>query len=60
MYRDIVPAKTTDFAVMFLLTEGLYVEVLQNVALFAELRGKYKVTASGVFVAPTFICCSYK
>jgi DNA recombination protein RmuC len=33
---------------MFLPTEGLYAEVVQNAALFEELRDKYKVNAVGV------------
>ncbi|MDR2884580.1 MAG: DNA recombination protein RmuC [Deferribacteraceae bacterium] len=45
--KYISPPKTTDFALMFLPTEGLYAEVVQNVALFEELRDKYKVTAVG-------------
>jgi len=32
---------------MFLPTEGLYAEVVQNVALFEELRTKFKVIAVG-------------
>ncbi|MGL5973367.1 MAG: DNA recombination protein RmuC, partial [Oscillospiraceae bacterium] len=35
--KYIVPPKTTDFALMFLPTEGLYAEVVQNAALFEEL-----------------------
>jgi DNA recombination protein RmuC len=45
--KYIVPPKTTDFALMFLPTEGLYAEVIHNTALFEELRSKYKVTAVG-------------
>jgi len=45
--KYIVPPKTTDFALMFLPTEGLYAEVVQNVALFEELRTKFKVIAVG-------------
>ena len=45
--KYIMPPKTTDFALMFLPTEGLYAEVVQNVALFEELRVKYKVIAVG-------------
>ncbi len=43
--KYIVPPKTTDFALMFLPTEGLYAEVVQNMVLFEELRDKYKITA---------------
>jgi len=45
--KYIVPPKTTDFALMFLPTEGLYAEVVQNVELFEEMRTKYKVIAVG-------------
>jgi len=45
--KYIVPPKTTDFALMFLPTEGLYAEVVQNVTLFEELRTKFKVIAVG-------------
>jgi len=45
--KYIKPPKTTDFALMFLPTEGLYAEVVQNVTLFEEIRVKYKVIAVG-------------
>ena len=45
--KYIMPPKTTDFALMFLPTEGLYAEVVQNVALFEEMRTKFKVIAVG-------------
>ncbi len=53
--KYIVPPKTTDFALMFLPTEGLYAEVLQNAALFEELRDKYKVTAVGATTLSAFL-----
>jgi DNA recombination protein RmuC len=53
--KYIVPPKTTDFALMFLPTEGLYAEVVQNVALFEELREKYKVTAVGAATLSAFL-----
>ncbi|MDR2590127.1 MAG: DNA recombination protein RmuC [Oscillospiraceae bacterium] len=43
--KYIIPPKTTDFALMYLPTEGLYAEVVQNVVLFEELRTKYKIIA---------------
>jgi DNA recombination protein RmuC len=56
MYEKyIVPPKTTDFALMFLPTEGLYAEVIQNPALFEELRDKYRVTAVGVTTVWAFL-----
>ena len=53
--KYIVPPKTTDFALMFLPTEGLYAEVVQNAALFEELRDKYKVTAVGATTLSAYL-----
>jgi DNA recombination protein RmuC len=53
--KYIAPPKTTDFALMFLPTEGLYAEAVQNVALFEELRDKYKVTAVGATTLSAFL-----
>jgi DNA recombination protein RmuC len=53
--KYILPPKTTDFALMFLPTEGLYAEVVQNVSLFEELRDKYKVTAVGATTLSAFL-----
>jgi len=53
--KYIAPPKTTDFALLFLPTEGLYAEVVQNAALFEELRDKYKVTAIGATTLSAFL-----
>ena len=53
--KYIVPPKTTDFALLFLPTEGLYAEVVQNAALFEELRDKYKVTVVGATTLSAFL-----
>jgi DNA recombination protein RmuC len=53
--KYIVPPKTTDFALMFLPTEGLYAEVIRDAALFEELRDKYKVTAVGAATLSAFL-----
>lgn len=53
--KYIVPPRTTDFALMFLPTEGLYAEVVQNAALFEELRDKYKITAVGATTLSAFL-----
>ena len=53
--KYILPPKTTDFALMFLPTEGLYAEVVQNAALFEELRDKYKVTVVGITTLSAFL-----
>lgn len=43
----IEPPRTSNFALMFLPTEGLYAEVVRNTALFEEIRKKYGVIAVG-------------
>jgi DNA recombination protein RmuC len=53
--KYILPPQTTDFALMFLPTEGLYAEVVQNVALFEELRDKYKITPVGITTLSAFL-----
>ena len=53
--KYIMPPKTTDFALMFLPTEGLYAEVVQNVALFEELRVKHKVVAVGATTLSAYL-----
>ena len=53
--KYILPPRTTDFALMFLPTEGLYAEVVQNAALFEELRDRYKVTAVGATTLSAFL-----
>ncbi|MCL2618756.1 MAG: DNA recombination protein RmuC [Defluviitaleaceae bacterium] len=53
--KYILPPTTTDFALMFLPTEGLYAEVVRNPALFEELRDKYKVTAVGATTLSAFL-----
>ena len=41
------PPVTTDFAIMFLPTEGLYAEALRHPGLLDDLRNKYKVILTG-------------
>ena len=41
------PPNTTDFAIMFLATEGLYAEVLRHSALVEDLQQKYRVAVVG-------------
>ena len=41
------PPHTTDFAVMYLPTEGLYAEVLRQPGLIEEFQTKYRVTVAG-------------
>ena len=41
------PPDTTDFAIMFLATEGLYAEVLRQRALVEDLQQQYRVVVAG-------------
>ena len=45
--KYIAPPHTTDFAVMFLPSEGLYAEVLRRPGLFEFLQKEYRVTIAG-------------
>lgn len=45
--KYIDPPKTTDFAIMFLPTEGLYAEVLRIPGLFELVQREYKVVIAG-------------
>jgi DNA recombination protein RmuC len=53
--KYILPPKTTDFALMFLPTEGLYAEAVRDAALFEELRTAYKVTPVGATTLSAFL-----
>ena len=45
--KYIVPPTTTDFAVLYVPTEGLYAEVLRTPGLFEQLQTEYRVTVAG-------------
>jgi DNA recombination protein RmuC len=45
--KYISPPSTTDFAIMFLATEGLYAEVLRQPAFVEDLQHRYRVVAAG-------------
>lgn len=45
--KYIIPPATTDFAIMFVPTEGLYAEILRRTGLFEALRRDYKITVTG-------------
>ena len=47
--------KTTDFAIMFLPTEGLYAEVLRRPGLMEELQNKYRVMVCGPTTVTAFL-----
>ncbi len=45
--KYIIPPMTTDFAIMFVPTEGLYAEILRRTGLFETLRRDFKITVTG-------------
>lgn len=45
--KHINPPMTTDFAIMFLSTEGLYAEVLRQSGMHELLQRKYRIVAAG-------------
>ena len=45
--KYVKPPHTTDFAIMFLATEGLYAEVVRQPALIDELQQRYRVVVAG-------------
>jgi DNA recombination protein RmuC len=45
--KYISPPNTTDFAIMFLATEGLYAEVLRQPAFVEDLQHRYRVVVAG-------------
>lgn len=45
--KYISPPNTTDFAMMFLATEGLYAEVLRQPAFVEDLQHRYRVVVAG-------------
>jgi DNA recombination protein RmuC len=50
--KYVLPPKTTDFAILFLPTEGLFAEVLRQPGLFDQIQREFKVTVAG----PTTLC----
>lgn len=45
--KYVAPPHTTDFAILFLPTEGLYAEVLRRPGLFEALQREHRVTVTG-------------
>ncbi len=45
--KYIQPPKTTDFAVLYVPTEGLYAEILRVPGLFEQMQAEYRVTIAG-------------
>ena len=46
-HKYVKPPHTTDFAVMFLATEGLYAEVVRQPALVDDLQQRYRIVVAG-------------
>ena len=53
LYIDV--PRTTDFAILFLATEGLYAEVLRRPGLVEELQNKYRVMVCGPTTITAFL-----
>ncbi len=53
--KYIYPPKTTDFAIMFLPTEGLYAEVMKRPGLAGEIQNKFRVTVTGPSTLGAFL-----
>lgn len=49
------PPATTDFAIMFLPTEGLYAEVVRRTSLIEELQTRYKIIITGPTTLSAFL-----
>lgn len=45
--KYVAPPATTDFAILFLPTEGLYAEIIRRPGLFETLQRDYRVTVAG-------------
>jgi DNA recombination protein RmuC len=54
--KYVAPPHSTDFAIMFLPTEGLYAEVARTNGLIDELQIKYRVTVVGPANLAAFLC----
>ncbi|MBQ9089804.1 MAG: DNA recombination protein RmuC [Alphaproteobacteria bacterium] len=53
--KYIYPPKTTDFAIMFLPTEGLYAEIMRRTGLAAEIQNKYRISIAGPSTLGAFL-----
>jgi len=53
--KYIASPHTTEFAILFLPTEGLYAEVAQNPVLFEQLQRDYRVTITGPTTLAAFL-----
>ncbi len=53
--KYINPPMTTDFAILFLPTEGLYAEIMRRPGLAAEIQNKYRVSITGPSTLGAFL-----
>lgn len=53
--KYVYPPKTTDFAIMFLPTEGLYAEVMKKPGLANEIQTKHRVSIAGPSTLGAFL-----
>lgn len=53
--KYIVPPHTTDFAILYLPTEGLYAEILRMPGLCEQLQTEYRVTVAGPATLGAFL-----
>jgi DNA recombination protein RmuC len=53
--KYIDPPNTTEFAILFVPTEGLYAEIVQNVGLFDSLQRDFRVTVAGPTTISAFL-----
>lgn len=53
--KYILPPKTTDFAILFLPTEGLYAEVMKRAGLASEIQNKFRICIAGPSTLGAFL-----
>lgn len=53
--KYINPPKTTDFAIMFLPTEGLYAEIMKKAGLAPEIQSKFRISIAGPSTLGAFL-----
>lgn len=53
--KYILPPKTTNFAIMFLPTEGLYAEVMKRIGLAGDIQNKYRISITGPSTLGAFL-----
>lgn len=53
--KYILPPKTTNFAIMFLPTEGLYAEVMKRVGLAGDIQNKFRISITGPSTLGAFL-----